>query len=858
MPETTRDNRDLVLAPGTYAYILDKSKGHVNVIVGPHKTSLSETDAPVVWSQENRTFVRVGSLDSAVQSFVNAAEGYYVVLTNPAQSADQKSPKEGGSDGMTKLNWGRKINIPGPANFPLWPGQTADVIEGHHLRSNQYLLVRIYNDEEAKQNWTKAIIKKQKPVVPPTIPPQKTDDDVSRGPGAENQGTSTSNPSDIEKPIELVMGQLLVVNGTEVAFYIPPTGVEVIPEKGGSYVRDAVTLERLEYCILLDENGNKRYVKGPAVVFPSPTEKFVTHGDSRKFRAIELNEISGLYIKVIADYTEEGASYKAGDELFVTGKRQAIYYPRAEHAIIKYDDQEVHHAVAIPEGESRYVLERLKGVVKLVKGPTMLLADPRSEVIVKRIIDPKTVELWYPGNKRAIEYNERLLELAAQEGSEYVSERITQVAALQTRARRLTEERFAGEEISRKTTYTPPRTVTLDSKYDGAVSIDVWTGYAVLVVSKTGERRVVVGPQTVYLEYDESLQILELSTGKPKTTDRLERTVYLRVLHNQVSDIVRVITKDLVDLDIKLSYRVDFGGDDSQKWFSVENYVKFLCDHLRSMLRNAVKQKGIEEFNNNAINIIRDTVLGVAQEGEKRKGRLFEENNMLVYDVEVLDVKINDASIASLIQSAQHESVQQAIAIAKKERELNATERSELIVQKMESARAATEVIKHQLKMEDAGRQFERDKQSLDNEMEEMKVQFTKNLQTVKNEILTKKTRLEAEKAEQESWDDIEKAELARRKAKADQELAEKEAEIEMEINAVVKKMEALTPNMVEAMKVFGDKLMVSKLAESMAPIALANGVSFVDVAAKLFKGTALESTFERLAMNVAGSGRDQ
>ena len=30
---------------------------------------------------------------------------------------------------------------------------------------------------------------------------------------------------------------------------------------------EAVTLERLEYCILLDEDGNKRYIRGPAVVF---------------------------------------------------------------------------------------------------------------------------------------------------------------------------------------------------------------------------------------------------------------------------------------------------------------------------------------------------------------------------------------------------------------------------------------------------------------------------------------------------------------------------------------------------------------------------------------------------------------
>jgi hypothetical protein len=53
-------------------------------------------------------------------------------------------------------------------------------------------------------------------------------------------------------------------------------------------------LERLEYCILLNENGKKRYERGPQVVFPGPTEKFITHTSSgttlNKYQALELNE----------------------------------------------------------------------------------------------------------------------------------------------------------------------------------------------------------------------------------------------------------------------------------------------------------------------------------------------------------------------------------------------------------------------------------------------------------------------------------------------------------------------------------------------------------------------------------------
>ena len=48
---------------------------------------------------------------------------------------------------------------------------------------------------------------------------------------------------------------------------------------------------------------------------------------SRKYRAIELSEIKGIYIKVIAPYSEAGKEYKEGDELFITGKDQMIYFP---------------------------------------------------------------------------------------------------------------------------------------------------------------------------------------------------------------------------------------------------------------------------------------------------------------------------------------------------------------------------------------------------------------------------------------------------------------------------------------------------------------------------------------------------
>lgn len=100
----------------------------------------------------------------------------------------------------------------------------------------------------------------------------------------------------------------------------PPTGIEVVQDTGGSYVRNAVTLERLEYCILLGEDGNKRYIQGPDVVIPKPTEAFYIKKGLKKFKTIELIENRGIHVKVISPYKDGNKQYKIGDEIFITGK----------------------------------------------------------------------------------------------------------------------------------------------------------------------------------------------------------------------------------------------------------------------------------------------------------------------------------------------------------------------------------------------------------------------------------------------------------------------------------------------------------------------------------------------------------
>lgn len=848
MAESTegRRERELVLAPNEFAYISDETKGNVDIYVGPNKTSLAATDQPVLFNHKTKKFERL-ELRQAIQTTAVAPEGWYLVLKNPSRSKDDAHPKAGARASMPVLDVGRKVNIPGPCSFALWPGQMGKVLQGHHIRSNQYLLVRVYDEDAARENWKNSIIKTKKD-------------------GEEGAEKLLSAMPD------LTMGKLIVIKGTDVSFYIPPTGIEVVPDEHGTLVRDAVTLERLEYCLLLDENGNKRYVQGPSVVFPKPTEVFVQRTSepkpeeepkpTRKFKAIELSETSGIYVKVIAEYEENGQKFKVGDELFITGRETMIYFPREEHAIIKYGDQTVNYATAIPAGEARYVLNRQSGDIRLVKGPMMFLADPRHEVIAKRLLDLKLCQLLYPGNAEALQHNADLagvplagsstpstptmrgIESAVRGSPAGAIGSVMYAAALDAAISNSAEARglggaaakgFTGDNFQRKGQFTEPRSVTLNTKYQGAVTTSIWTGYAMLLVRKSGERRVVQGPTTVMLEYDEEPQVLSLSTGKPKNTDNLYKTVFLRTHANMVGDIIEVETKDFCKVSVKAVYRVNFEGD-PKKWFDVENYVKFLCDHMRSRLRNAVRKFTIEEFYLNSEALLRDVVLGKPVEPSTgklsmRPGAVFEENGMRIYDVEILQVNLQNQDIEKLLIGSQREAINHALSLASARRLLDFTKQNEVLKQEKLQAEAETGAKTMAFKQDD------------------LKLRLALDLDTLAAAAKTQAEKARADEAAAQAETVQAQYKLAMAKAADEQALAMNERALEQrlkelnaEVQAVVEKAKAVSPDLVAALNAFGERAMVEKVAEAMAPLGILGGgkKSVTEILGDLLKGTTL------------------
>ena len=826
-------SRDLILKPNEFAYVLDNTKGQINCACGAYKVSLSNSDQVVNFDEETKRFVEV-PMSIGIHTFITAPEGWYIELKNPV--AGNKHPSEGTLNSLPELMIGKKINVRGGdgngLSFALYPGQMAKVIKGHSLKTNEYLLARVYDTENLDKKYN--------------------------------------------------VGQMLIIKGNETPFFIPETGIEVLPiTKGGEdFIRKAVTLESLQYTILVSESGKRRYVHGPAVVFPEVDEAFVINEETNTpiFKAIELSDISGIYCKVISPYDEiidgegtieeidevvtvEGETeeeevihkvdnppqlihHEAGEELFITGKNgNNIYMPRPEHQIISYEGKILHHAIAIPEGEGRYVLERLTGKVKTVFGPCMYLPDPRYEVVAKRKLTKKECELWYPGNKEVLRYNcPEVISTATLDnafstctytgssalnivpsGSISVSNCCTAADVLQNgflgQKPVTTDKKF---EISRGNTYSKPRTVTIDNKYE-VVTIDVWTGYAVSVVSKSGNRRLIIGPKSSnILDYDETLEIVD-------------NTVYLKYENNRISDVISVQTKDYVCVDVELVYNVNFELSHKDKWFSIENYKQYLIDTTRSIIKKEAKQYTIEEFYASAADIIKKAIIGAESDPKSKKLIVFS-NGMYVSDVEILSVDITDSAVSELLHKHQQEIVEKTLKLSSTNKEMNViTELAKLEREKVDIQ------YKNKLYELELNSKFKQEEQKSADE-------YRKLVEA------TKKAEKEHEKEIQTLCAAIEKIELAAAKEKATQELnLRKEAEklaIEREkshTENIKKTFDSISPDLISAIQSASDNDMLRSVSENIAPWALASNESVSDVVNKLLRGTSLEGLIDKV-----------
>ena len=855
MADERKDN-ELILPLGTHAFVLDATNGRLSTACGPTKLTLQNTDDLVQFDPTNVRRFRKVTTGEAVQANRVVPKGWYAVLKNPA--GELKFPqlgKQGQELTADLLEIGKVVNLPGPKTFALWPGQEVQIIEGHHLKTNQYLIVRVYDEDEARKNWAQGTIKLAEPA--------KVTGEAGQPPVPVDQGASTTTTFLDVDPKTLVIGQLLLIRGTDVSFYMPPTGVEVVPDEQSGFVREALTLERLEYCLLADQDGNKRYVQGPDVVFPKPTETFKLNDDnSRKSKAYELNDISGIHIKVIADYedaapdgvskdllqaagfhvSDDGAnvSNRKGEELFITGKVQAIYFPRIEHAILTYGDnrRSRYHAVAIPPGEARYVMNRLTGKIHLVRGEAMLLPDPRTEVIVQRVLSDAECARYYPGNDKVLAYNRMLREqnsdpelaalmnLSNVSGAAYRSGHVMADAFGESATRSLSMKGSrASDVIDRGTKFTPHRTLVLDPKFEGAPKISPWTGYAIQLVNAKGTREVVVGPQTINLEFDQRLETLFLSTKTPKIHDQLFATSYLKTVNN-VSDEIDLVSNDLVPIKVRLKYLIRFNPANKDAWFNVDNYIQLLVDHFRSTISNLARQEKAPVFFMTAATLLQDWVLGemdMASPDGLRPGHTFAENGMEVYGLEVISVQIMDGNIANAMKKAQTEALTAQFEMSTLQTTLDLTRTRENVAREIASEQYSTR--EHASAIAVKGIELEHTRELTNIQRAMARSEEEAKAASVRQQIAEIEANTEIKEFEPE-------------KQKAIHELDVRCKELVAEAAAAETRSKAVQPALVEALVALASTGALEVAAKHLGNLAILKDMSLGGIISQVFEGT--------------------
>lgn len=484
-------------------------------------------------------------------------------------------------------------------------------------------------------------------------------------------------------------------------------------------------------------------------------------------------------------------------------------------------------------------MNRESGDINTVAGPTMLLPDPRKDVIVRRVLNDDQVQLWFPGNDTALEVNQEFRRRRLHDGIDFITERHME----RSRADDEELERFgtlgrdagAGTrsvrdtQITRRAVFTAPESVTVDSKYDGAVRIEVWPGYAVLVVDKTNKRRVVIGPESTLLDHGETLMPMTLSTGRPKSDNNMIRTPYLRTSNNTVSDIITVETSDLFTADLELSYRVNFEGDDQEAWFNIDNYVKMLTDHLRSILKARVKEEDVQTFYSRATSIIRDTILGEPGDSRSsRPGKVFNENNMRVYDVEVLGVEMEPA-VRQLLADDRKAAVTEELKTQASERKLDFVTRAEKAERKIIEEQTRTQDARHKSDAAELVGGF-----TLRNI--ELEHTLTTTARRIAAEIDNAEARLMASVAEQEALDKVAAADLDRVKAQDEQAIATSKAREDIRTEAIKTVMTAMTPELTAALQAFGDKQVAAVALEKIGPMS-GVGQQVIDVMQRALNG---------------------
>jgi major vault protein len=208
-----RTSRKIPVTERQFLWVQDDDKGEVTLHVGPTMVSPTAADRVVIDDAEGGFREDV---TGKPQSMVELGDNQYAVMFNPLLENDGGPNgrfKSGRNESRPQRN-GTRSMIPGPCSFYLRPGQRVDVRDAHELASNQYLVVKVYGEVDRNAPYYEVTARSA---------------GITRATAENVDETPAVRLSEL-KSVDLKRGQLIVIRGLDTQFYIPPTGVDIVPD----------------------------------------------------------------------------------------------------------------------------------------------------------------------------------------------------------------------------------------------------------------------------------------------------------------------------------------------------------------------------------------------------------------------------------------------------------------------------------------------------------------------------------------------------------------------------------------------------------------------------------------------------
>lgn len=899
--EYTVENRQKIPVPRrSFLWSLNETSGEILTHVGPTEFTPSANDRIV------RASSRGGYEQAAMEAraFIVAREGEYVLLYNPVTHPDPEGPNGAFVPGGNKeksLKLGTTKVIPGPCAFPLWPGQEAEVRAAHKLGSNHYLLVEVVGPLDEEAPYYDLVIRS---AVLSSVVIDPEADELVEGEDAAEAGTSQ------RRGPELRIGQRIVVQGRHTQFFIPPTGIEVVPaieeEESGGVDEDAVAnlpdlvsrelaemmgqvsdgMTSRQFSVLKNELRHRQDLTSTqrAVMLTVLDDARANREKSRRSRREQRQKAQDRYARkavvlgpknfcVLFDADGNPRIVRGPARVFPgphdtflqRGSRRRVYdaYELGEHQalwlriIAPISKEKL--ANHLPAGTPLELDHYPAGHELLVRGmPSVFFPFIEAEVVHPHTREP------HVGNS----HDDIVIDAIGidQKSGIYVRNlRTGEVSLVRGETSYMVDPRHE-KHVHRRVPpaswnlwigHGEPHKVITDGKdvyTPWAISVIIPNNEAVLITSRHG-RRVAMGPKTELLEFEEQLTPIKLSKGPSKDGRTVVRTCFLRVKGGRVTDTFEIESADFVRFRVKLGIAGHFEGDQSE-WFNVEDPVKLLADVLRARLRNAARSTSAIQLLSGLPALVESTFFAEA-------GFRFPENGMVIDAVDVLSVAIADPDLAQSFDEVQREAVALQLKDTQATRRLeSARHQDEVEAEEHSLARAASKRMADTTALEAVdNHQVELKKQTLEAERAEAKLTQTQSRnakqQAFDLEQQAARGKANADRLKQHAEAE---AEATRRREAAAIEAEQSRAALKQELAKAIAeadavRLKAIQKELVGALHAAADAEVMKAAAENMNLVSLLGGKSPAELFNQLLKGTPLARTAKDMRQRAPEEG---